>query len=176
MPLGLTRMSVHIGPGLEDFTATRYTPDGTPIPFYDFDHPGGSAVFSSAHDLVRFGMFHLKNHLSDQRPIIYRRFDRRDAATDLPRGGRQRIRHRLGVADQQEGLAHCVHRGGMAGVSTNLVLLPDQNAVGRRAVQRRIQPALRNRTTNHCRAGAGDGRRCRSRPALGEEVAAAEQS
>ena len=37
---------------------------------YDFDHPGGSAVFASAHDLIRFAMFHLKNHLPDQRPII----------------------------------------------------------------------------------------------------------
>ena len=59
LPLGLTRMSVHIGPRLDDFTATRYAPDGTPIPFYGFDHPGGSAVFASAHDLVRFGIFHL---------------------------------------------------------------------------------------------------------------------
>lgn len=42
VPLGLTRMSVHIGPGLEDFTATRYAPDGKPLPFYDFDHPGGA--------------------------------------------------------------------------------------------------------------------------------------
>ena len=69
-PLGLTRTSVDIGPGLEDFAATRYATDQSPIPFYDFDHPGGSAVFSSAHDLVRFGMFHLGHDLDHQRRII----------------------------------------------------------------------------------------------------------
>ena len=35
-----------------------------------FDHPGGSAVWSSAHDLVRFGMYHLHDALPTQRPIL----------------------------------------------------------------------------------------------------------
>ena len=55
---------------MEKYQAIRYSGDGTPIPFYDFDHPGGSAVYASAHDLVRFGMFHLKAHLSDQKAIL----------------------------------------------------------------------------------------------------------
>jgi CubicO group peptidase (beta-lactamase class C family) len=59
LPLGLTHTSVDIGPGLEPFVAQRYDSKQRPIPFYAFDHPGGSAVYSSAHDLVRFGMFHL---------------------------------------------------------------------------------------------------------------------
>ena len=29
-----------------------------------------SAIYSSAHDLLRFGMFHLKNHLDEQRAIL----------------------------------------------------------------------------------------------------------
>ena len=69
-PLGLTHTSVNIGPGLEKHQAIRYGTDGLPIPFYDFDHPGGSAVYASAHDLVRFGMFHLKAHLPDQKAIL----------------------------------------------------------------------------------------------------------
>ncbi len=40
VPLGMTRTSVDIGPGLEEFAAARYATDGRPIPFYDFDHPG----------------------------------------------------------------------------------------------------------------------------------------
>jgi CubicO group peptidase (beta-lactamase class C family) len=70
IPLGLTRTSVHIGPGLDPFVATRYGREGLPVPFYDFDHPGASAVWSSAHDLAQFGMFHLKAHLPDQKPIL----------------------------------------------------------------------------------------------------------
>jgi len=128
VPLGLTRMSVHIGPGLEDFTATRYTPDGTPYPFYDFDHPGGSAVFSSAHDLVRFGMFHLKNHLADQRRIISDdSIDEMHTPTALEEDSSG---YGIGWASRtnDRGLRTVAHSGGMGGVSTTLVLLPDQNA------------------------------------------------
>ena len=67
--LGLTRTSVGVGPGLEKFQAIRYDSKGAPYPSYDFDHPGASAVYSSAHDLIRFGMFHLKDHLADQAQI-----------------------------------------------------------------------------------------------------------
>ena len=59
LPLGLTRTSIDIRPGMEQHTATRYAKNGKRIPFYTFDHPGGSAVFSSAHDLLCFGMSHL---------------------------------------------------------------------------------------------------------------------
>lgn len=59
LPLGLTRTSVGLPPVLRPFAATRYGPDGRPIPFYEFDHDGASAVWSSAHDLIRFGLFHL---------------------------------------------------------------------------------------------------------------------
>ena len=57
----MTRTSVDIAPGLEPYIAVRYAPNGARVPFYTFDHPGGSAVWSSAHDLVRFGMHHLHN-------------------------------------------------------------------------------------------------------------------
>lgn len=40
------------------------------IPPYDFDSRGSGTIHSCAHDLVRFGMFHLKEHLPDQTPIL----------------------------------------------------------------------------------------------------------
>jgi CubicO group peptidase (beta-lactamase class C family) len=128
LPLGLTRMSVHIGPGLEEFTATRYNPEGEPYPFYDFDHPGGSAVFSSAHDLVRFGMFHLKNHLADQRQIISdESIDEMHVPTASEEEGSG---YGIGWSSHtnDKGLRTVSHSGGMGGVRTNLILLPDQNA------------------------------------------------
>ena len=63
LKLGMTHTSVDIGPGLEKFPAIRCDSKVAPIPFYDTDHPGASEVYSSAHDLVRFGMFHLRTTL-----------------------------------------------------------------------------------------------------------------
>ncbi len=127
-PLGLTRTSVGIGRGLEEFTATRYATDQGPIPFYDFDHPGGSAVFSSAHDLVRFGMFHLGHDIGDQRRIIsdatieaMRRPIRESAPGDA---------YGLGwvMRELPGGLRLQRHGGGMGGVRTELAIAPEENA------------------------------------------------
>lgn len=124
--LGLTHMSVGIGPGLEPFAATRYGEDGLPIPFYDFDHRGASAIFASAHDLVRFGLFHLKSHLPDQQAILTdASLDEmhRQTATSGPKAG-----YGIGWATSEApGGYHVVsHTGGMGGVATALRLIPSE--------------------------------------------------
>jgi CubicO group peptidase (beta-lactamase class C family) len=127
LPLGMTRTSVDIATGLESYAAQRYDSKQRPIPFYTFDHPGGSAVYASAHDLIRFGMFHLKDRLSDQQRILA------DSTIDLM----QRI-HTPDTAGLQYGLGwiitrddngyHVVsHSGGMPGVATMLRLYPAEN-------------------------------------------------
>jgi CubicO group peptidase (beta-lactamase class C family) len=120
LPLGLTHTSVNIGPGLEKHQAIRYGTDGAPIPFYDFDHPGGSAVYASAHDLVRFGMFHLKSHLSDQKAIL------KDETIDEMQKGTVDNNYAIGWATSLApgGRRRVSHSGGMGGVSTLLRLYP----------------------------------------------------
>jgi CubicO group peptidase (beta-lactamase class C family) len=63
-PLGMTRASVGIGPGLEKYAAQRYSSGGGLRP------PVNGGVYLSAHDLLRFGMFFLKANLRDQKPIL----------------------------------------------------------------------------------------------------------
>jgi CubicO group peptidase (beta-lactamase class C family) len=127
VPLGLTRTSVDIGAGLEEFQAIRYGSDGLPIPFYDFDHPAASAVYSSAHDLVRFGMFHLKDHLDDQRAILS------DASIDDMQKPTITIDatagYGVGWRSQKMPDGHTLvsHSGGMGGVSTVLRLIPSED-------------------------------------------------
>jgi CubicO group peptidase (beta-lactamase class C family) len=120
-PLGLTRMAVHLDSALQPYAAARYDSRLRPIPFYDFDHDGGSAVWASAHDLVRFGMFHLKERLADQQRILA------DSTIDLMQreAGTPEWRYGLGwiVADEF-GYRRVAHSGGMPGVSTLLVLYP----------------------------------------------------
>jgi CubicO group peptidase (beta-lactamase class C family) len=129
LPLGMTHASVDIGPGLEPYAAVRYGSDGLPIPFYDFDHPGGSAVFCSAHDLVRFGMFHLKAHLPDQKAILT------DAALDEMQFPTARITATTGygigwsVNEDKLGYRSIGHGGGMGGVCTALEMVPTEGVV-----------------------------------------------
>jgi CubicO group peptidase (beta-lactamase class C family) len=129
VPLGMTHTSVNIGPGLEEYAATRYAADGSPIPFYDFDHPGASAIFSSAHDLVRFGMFHLKDKLPEQRAILTAAD--RDAmhAPTGPTGPHSGYGIGWASNTNDKGLQTISHSGGMGGVSTTLILLPQYDAV-----------------------------------------------
>lgn len=126
-PLGLTHTSVGPRVGLEGETAERYTSDDKPIAYYTFDHPGASEVYSSAHDLVRFGMFHLGNAVDGQQPVLSaetRLAMQRDVAvegTGTTRGLGWAIR-----ADEF-GYRRVSHSGGMPGVSTLLALYPKAN-------------------------------------------------
>jgi CubicO group peptidase (beta-lactamase class C family) len=123
LPLDMTHSSVHIGPRLEKYQAIRYGTDGLPIPFYDFDHPGGSAVYSSAHDLVRFGMFHLKAHLPKQRAILS------DETIDEMQLQCPPLKnYGIGwfINDNDRGFRRVGHGGGMPGVSTLLTLIPTE--------------------------------------------------
>jgi CubicO group peptidase (beta-lactamase class C family) len=126
LPLGMTRASVNIGRGHETHHAIRYGVDGLPIPFYDFDHRGASAVYCSAHDLIRFGMFHLKNHLRDQKAILS------DETIDEMQRPTVTVNDDIGygigweVTEEAE-YSIVSHDGGMGGVATQLVLVPSEN-------------------------------------------------
>ncbi|WP_293851051.1 serine hydrolase domain-containing protein, partial [Steroidobacter sp.] len=61
VPLGMTRSSIDVGPGLEEYQAIRYDGAGQPLPPYVATEAGSMAAYSSAHDLARLGMFFLKD-------------------------------------------------------------------------------------------------------------------
>jgi CubicO group peptidase (beta-lactamase class C family) len=125
-PLGLAHTDILTAPGPKKLMAIRYRTKEEPLPFYDFDHRGASAVYSSAHDLVRFGMFHLKNHLEDQKSILEdQTIDLMQEAVDpsLPKSS-----YKLGWSvNEIFGFKVVSHGGGMPGVTTNLRILPKEN-------------------------------------------------
>lgn len=125
-PLGLHRTTVFTKAPDADFVAERYIESKDSSPFYDFDHRGASAIYSSAHDLVRFGMFHLKNKLADQQQILSEQtIEKMQKVVDpkLPD-----CHYKLGwdVGDRY-GYKVVSHGGGMPGVRTILLLLPTEN-------------------------------------------------
>ncbi len=129
LKLGMTRTSIGVDPGLKDFVATRYDgEDLTPIVPYQFDHNGASAVYSSAHDLVRFGIFSLKEHLPDQFPILTdQALDQMQQSTITDRPG---IGYGIGWnIDTTTKYRIVTHSGGMPGVATWLRLVPSERLV-----------------------------------------------
>lgn len=125
-PLDLSLCAVNHEPEFIDRVAVRYAPNGAPVPFYDFDHRGASAVFASAHDLVRFGMFHLKNRVPGQKMILTEKT--RDEMHRATAHGEGDYGYGVGFGtNRRYGLATLGHTGGMAGVSTLLTLLPERD-------------------------------------------------
>lgn len=124
LPLGMTRSSVGLPPALAAHAAVRYDGDGRPIPFYDFDHPGASAVWASAHDLVRFGLFHLGHRPEGAtrrilRPETVEAMRRRETPAGETAYG-------LGwFVGEEHGFRKIWHTGSMPGVSTMLALYPE---------------------------------------------------
>lgn len=127
-PLGLKETAIFTESPKSEMVAQRYIENKDASPFYDFDHRGASAVYSSAHDLVRFGMFHLKNRLSDMDRILSdNTIDLMQTAVDkrLPQS-----HYKLGWdVGERYGYKVVSHGGGMPGVRTILLLLPSENIV-----------------------------------------------
>jgi CubicO group peptidase (beta-lactamase class C family) len=124
-PLGLPTATIGTGAGIPN-AAVRYDSKQRPVAYYDFDHRGASAVFISAHDLVRFGMFHLKDHLKDQQPVLGDRT--LDAMKHVETPGDTLNGYGLGWSmSSEQGYRVVSHTGGMPGVSTTLKLFPEQD-------------------------------------------------
>jgi CubicO group peptidase (beta-lactamase class C family) len=72
LPLGMTHTAVGMGSRLEKSYAVSYARDQTPIPFdlIKRGHPGAGGIYSSVHDLLRFGLFHLRHLQHDQKRIL----------------------------------------------------------------------------------------------------------
>jgi len=132
-PLGMSRTSVHVPPELRDGAVQGYDAAGKPLPSLLYDHDGASAVYASVHDLIRYGMFHLKNRVPGQKPILS------PASLDLihqpspliaPEAvatGTPRMAMGWGIVDLA-GEHFVIASGSAPGTETRLTLLPAKNA------------------------------------------------
>jgi CubicO group peptidase (beta-lactamase class C family) len=121
-PLGMSRS--YIGPirpkGRNIDEAIPYGTDGIGYPSVDFDHPGGSAAFSTIQDLLRFGNFHL-----GYGPDLLSRENRQAMqykSVDLSEG--RGYGFGWGMNEDRFGVRYVQHTGGMGGVTTILRLVP----------------------------------------------------
>jgi CubicO group peptidase (beta-lactamase class C family) len=123
-PLGMTD-SAAPGPHLNESRATGYLPDGKPEVEFTRNIVPAADVFASAHDLARFGLFHLKAHLPDQRAILTDpSIDEMKSAT-VPMGDAE---YGLGwhIRKDLKGRRQVLHGGASAGVDVQFTLVPEE--------------------------------------------------
>jgi CubicO group peptidase (beta-lactamase class C family) len=134
LPLGLLHTSVGIGPGLEAYAAARYDNGNHRLPPFAADTPGSSAIWASARDVIRFGMFQLKDHLADQQRVLS------DATLDLmkapatggvPSAGTMLGRKSYGlgwfIEPDDHGYMVLSHEGAGLGATTTLEIFPTED-------------------------------------------------
>jgi CubicO group peptidase (beta-lactamase class C family) len=129
-PLGLTHTSVGLDPALREF-AVRHYEGGSVVPDLDFDHVGASAIHSSVHDLIRYGVFHLGNELPDQEQILSgQTIEMMHEPSDVTMP-EEILEVRLGLGwavIDLDGVRMVNVTGGMPGTVTRLALIPAENA------------------------------------------------
>jgi hypothetical protein len=134
IPLGMNRTSVYLGKGREDGQAVNYASDGSIVPLFSSDSPGAGSIVSSAHDLIRFAMFHLKNNLKDQKAIITESTIEKMQIPSPETGPLEEWEfdgsgYGIGwvISTTKENLRAIRHDGGTIGVSATLTLVPKEN-------------------------------------------------
>ena len=126
-PLGLH--DSFFGPNLERLamSAARYDSSGNPIPYYTTSTPASGELYASAHDLVRFAMFNMKNHVPGQAPILDDSWI--DELHKPVFVGPSGVATTFGWFTEhlQSGTPVIFKIGGQPGVATSLYMLPSEN-------------------------------------------------
>lgn len=134
-PLGMTNSFVPPGDPFSDDVAQRYATDDSHLSFYDFDHPGASAIYASAEDLIRFGQFYIDAAKGESDLLSAESIAEMQSEDYDIRGNRDY--YALGVVVWHQSEHKVVyHSGGMPGVSAQLFILPDDNFVAVALVNR----------------------------------------
>lgn len=131
LPLAMQRTTMETNDAaFSPYEAVRYGDDGMPIPLYETDHDGASAGWSSADDMLRFGMFNLKMRLPNQAPILT------DASIDamheptVDEGNGNGDGYGLGWETRyRSGYRLVEHTGDMPGAAAVLRTVPEQGVV-----------------------------------------------
>jgi hypothetical protein len=126
-PLGLNHSFFDTDLPRRDEMAQRYDDTGNAFPFYVTSTPGTGELYGSAHEVARFAMFHLKDHLADQQSILSDK-----QIEELHRPVIRSLADRsygIGwmIGHDFDGLTVLYHNGDQAGVVTVMMLLPSRD-------------------------------------------------
>lgn len=126
VPLGMARSALGLHPAWAEEAAARYDGQHRRIPFYLTDHPGSGDVFASAHDMLRFAMFHLGTPLPDQKRILTPQSIEKMHELNTPPYAIDP--YGLGwVPSVDRGFKRVGHGGRQPGVSNEMILYPEED-------------------------------------------------
>ncbi len=131
LPLGMNRSCVRVEPALEPHRAIGYRRgrQGSDfrVPRYVSAHPPAADVHASAHDLVRYGMFHMKVNLTSQRKLLSdQTIDEMQVPVVPIDSGPDMYGLGWHLAKDEKGHRVVKHGGAGAGVSAFLTLIPER--------------------------------------------------
>ena len=126
-PLGLDHSFFDTDVTRRGEMAQRYDDTGKVFPFYVTSTPGTGEMYASAHDVARFAMFHLKDHLKEQERILTD-----EQVDELHRPQIPMIADRsygLGwmIGRAYDGSTVVYHNGNQPGVAAVMMLLPGRD-------------------------------------------------
>jgi CubicO group peptidase (beta-lactamase class C family) len=133
-PLGMTNTSIENESRIFRPAANLYASDGAAIPYYVSDESGAMSATSSVHDIIKFGMFHLKETSPGQRQIIKSETIDLMAQNKFITGTEGGIQSTdwfyslgwVGREKSQYSYYNLAHSGDAPGVSALLVILPTE--------------------------------------------------
>jgi CubicO group peptidase (beta-lactamase class C family) len=125
VPLGMDHALVYEGLPFNKRQATNYTPSFEKIPPYVDSNPGADGNCASAHDLIRFAMFHLGDSLLDQETILNNESIAAMQAKYPP--GNERFGIGWALDGDERGYRSVYHGGEGPGVDCMMRLFPDED-------------------------------------------------
>ena len=138
LPLNMTHSAIGLIPEIKASAATLYDDENQPIAIYDTDHRGATMAYCSAHDLLLFGLFHLRHIQLGQKPILseaslsamQQRLVMMNHGNTADLNLRPDSGYGLGwVVDDDELDLRISHGGGFHGCSTKLLMIPSEGIV-----------------------------------------------
>jgi len=123
-PLEMSSARVYEGGPLGRSYAAGYTQAGKRIPSYLDSYPGADGNCASAHDLIRFAMFHLGDNLPDQKAILSDRAIAAMQAKHPP--GNERYGIGWYLDGDERGYRSIYHGGEGPGADCMMRLFPDE--------------------------------------------------
>ncbi len=127
-PLGMHDSRARLDADLVGVVASRYGEDRSRLPYdqYEFVPTGGAGMYASVHDLIRYGMFHLKTPAMEQEPVLS------DQGLDLmhfakdPEHPDDLMAMGWGSVELDSGRKWLITNGSIGGANSMLTLLPDE--------------------------------------------------